>query len=242
MRNLAALLAGSLLASCLSTAPNEARRNDLESASVQDPFVPKEPRFGRPEWQRGQMLMQGFFGVSEFRNVEREGGGTPDVDGDEGDLDEFPLIGGGAQYKLGGERIDYGLEGLFSFGGSANAAAFTTTGGGTTVAIDVDLLVFDFYFGPFLSFFVGDSVRLYAGAGPLFEWADYEESDGVTTDDGSGFGFGTYARTGIEFVIGGGTMLGVGVRWSDTSVDLSSDLGDLQMDGFQLLFTVSRGI
>jgi len=187
------------------------------------------------------MLMQGFFGVSEYQNVEREGGSSPDVDGDEGDLDEFPLLGGGAQYKFGGERLDYGLEGLFSFGGSANSTAIVGSGG-AAVAIDVDLLIFDFYFGPFISTFVGDSVRLYAGAGPLFEWADYEQSDATGTDNGSGFGFGTYARTGIEFVIPGGTMLGVGVRWSDTSVDLGSDLGDLEMDGFQVLFTVSRGI
>jgi hypothetical protein len=37
-------------------------------------------------------------------------------------------------------------------------------------------------------------------------------------------------------------LIGLGVRWSDTSVDLSNDLGDLDMDGLQVLFTVSRGI
>lgn len=247
MRNFAVLLVGSLLASCISAPPKTALAYDIDAPGAvepvaQDPRVPSKPRSGRPEWHRGQTLMQGFFGITEFQSVERSGGGTPDVDGDEGDLDEFPVFGGGAQYKLGGERIDWGLEGMFSFGGSANSSAFVVGGGGAAVAIDVDLLVLDFYFGPFISTFLGDNIRLYGAAGPLFEWADYEQSNALGTDDGSGFGFGTYARTGIEFMVQGGTLLGVGVRWSDTSVDLGSDLGDLEMDGFQLLFTVSRGI
>jgi len=186
--------------------------------------------------------MHGFLGVSAFDNVEREGGGIADVDGDEGDLDEIPVIGGGAQWKLGGEKLDYGLELLFSLSGIANATAFAVGGGGAAVAIDVDLLVVDVYGGPFISTFLGDGLRLYASAGPLMEWADYEESDSGLSEDGSGFGYGTYARAGFEFVLPSRTMLGLGARWSDTSVDLGSDLGDLEMDGFQILFTVSRGI
>lgn len=186
--------------------------------------------------------MQGFFGVSQFETIEREGGGTPTVDGDDGDLDEIPFLGGGAQFKLGGERLDFGFEGLFSFGGRANADAFVIGGGGAAVAVDVDLLIFDLYGGPFVSAFLGDKLRLYAAAGPLLQWADYEESNSVGDNDGSGFGYGLYARTGCEFVLPSRTMIGLGARWSDTSVDLGGDLGDLEMDGFQLMLTVSRGI
>ena len=40
--------------------------------------------------------MQGFLGVSFYDKVTREGGDAADVDGDSGDLDQLPLIGGGA--------------------------------------------------------------------------------------------------------------------------------------------------
>ncbi len=262
MKYFALLLLTSCLASCVAESMHRPP-HDLDSASsisfhevsgevqpvsrrefvVQDGAYPSERgRTGRPDWNRGQSLLQGFLGLSQFETVEREGGGTADVDGDEGDLDEIPLIGGGAQHKLGGERIDYGLEGLLSFGGIANASAFAIGGGGAVVAVDVDLLIFDLYGGPFVSTFIGDRLRLYAGAGPLLEWADYSQSDDGSDDHGSGFGFGTYVRAGIELVLPSRTMIGLGARWSDTTVDLGGELGDLDMEGLQLLLTVSRGI
>lgn len=214
--------------------------DELINQGPPPPSGPRPP--ARPLWMPGQPLMQGFIGVSEYSDVERSGGGTPDVDGDDGDVGEMPVLGGGAQFKLGGERLDYGLEGLFSFGGRANAEAFVVGGGGAAVAIDVDLLIFDFYGGPFVSTFLGDKLRLYAGAGPILEWADYEQENNLFHDHGSGFGYGWYARTGLEFVLPSRTLLGFGARWSDTEVDLDGGLGDLDVNGFQLLFTVSRGI
>jgi len=203
---------------------------------------PSEPTTPRPDWSTGQSLLQGFFGVTEYTKVDRNGGGTPSVDGDDGNLETVPIIGGGAQYKLGGENLDYGLEGLFSFGGRANATAFAAGGGGAAVAVSVDLLIFDFYGGPFVSTFLGDKLRVYAGVGPLLEWASYDQSENDVSDSGTGFGYGAYARTGFEFVLPSRTMIGMGVRWSDTTVDLGGDLGDLDLEGFQILFTVSRGI
>jgi hypothetical protein len=183
--------------------------------------------------------MHGFLGVSSLSKVEVE---DADVDGDDGDADELPLIGGGAQWKFGGERVTFGLEGLMSFSGRANAEAFVVGGGGAAVAIDVDLLVFELYGGPFASLFLGEKLRLYGAVGPLLQWADYEQTGGGLADDGSGFGYGYYARTGLEFALPSRTLMGFGVRWSDSSVDLGGSLGDLELEGLQLLFTVSRGI
>jgi opacity protein-like surface antigen len=195
----------------------------------------------RLEWSEGQPLMHGFFGASSYSKVEAGGG---DIDGDEGDLDQLPLIGGGAQWKLGGERFDIGFEGLLSFSGAANAAAIAAGGGGVAVAVDVDLLIFELYGGPFVSVFLGEKLRAYISGGPMMQWANYDQDSGdiLFNDDGSGFGTGWYVRTGLEFALASHTLIGFGVRWSESSVDLGGNLDDLEIEGLQGLFTVSQGL
>jgi hypothetical protein len=198
--------------------------------SIRDPF----------DWKVGEPLMHGFVGISFYDEISREGGTSADVDGASGDLDQLPLLGGGAQWKLGGESLDFGVEALFSMEGRANATAFAVGGGGVAVAVDVDLLILDLYGGPFVSTFLGQNMRAYIGAGPLFQFADYEQDDAGVHEDSTGFGFGGYARTGIEFITHSGTMIGVGVLWLNSSVDLNNQLGDLEIEGFQAMITVSR--
>ncbi len=224
-----------------SVAPASAHAPTLEAIPVPYQSSDWSPPKG-PRWQKGQPAMQGFIGVSFFDNVSVEGDGGGEIDGDEGDLDQLPLIGGGAQFKLGGERIDFGLEGMLSFSGRANTEAFAIGGGGVVVAVDVDLMIFELFGGPFASMFLGESVRVYAGAGPVLQWVSYDQSGNNLDADGDGFGSGLYARTGFEFTIGHGTMLGLGVRWSDTTVDLGGGLGDLEIDGIQGVLTVTTGI
>ena len=210
------------------------------AAPAQEPPAPRRrPGF---EWQPGQPLLQGFIGVSELTDVSVDDDGPGRVDGDEGDLDQLPVLGGGGQWKLGGRRVDLGLEGLFSAGWRSNAEAFVVGGGGAVVAIDVDLLLLDLYGGPFASVFLGDRLRLYAATGPLLQWANYDQTGNGQNDDGSGFGYGYYARTGIEFAFPSRTLVGLGVRWSDSEADLGGSLGDLEIEGLQFLLTVSRGL
>lgn len=192
------------------------------------------------QWSEGQALMQGYLGSSTYSTVSVADG---DIDGDDGDLDTLPVIGGGAQWKIGGERIDFGFEGLLAFSGAANATAIAVGGGGTAVAVSVDMFIFELFGGPFVSVFLGEKLRLYGSAGPLMQWANYDQdSSSFVNDNGSGFGSGWYARTGFEFALASRTLLGFGVRWSDTSVDLGGDLNDLDMEGFQWMVTVSQGL
>jgi len=193
-------------------------------------------------WAPEQPVMQGFFGAGTYDTFQRTGGSTPDVDG-AGDSTQVPVIGGGAQWKLGGERVDYGLELMFSFGGRANATAFAVGGGGAAVAVSVDMLAFELYGGPFVSCFVGERSRVYVSAGPLMEWADYSQefASAGTSDSGTGFGTGFYARTGFEFALSDNTLLGLGLRWSEATVDLGAGLGDLDVEGFQFVLTVTEG-
>jgi hypothetical protein len=215
-----------------------ARNQDLMPAP-QDEFW----RVERPRWETGQLVMQGFFGASFFQTVTRSGGSGPDVDGSNEPLSQMPTIGGGGQWKLGGESVDLGLEAMFSFSGRANATAFAVGGGGATIAIKVDMYLFELYGGPFANLFLGDSTRVYVSAGPVMEWADFNQQSDSASIDGSGLGFGTglYARTGIEFALLDHTMIGLGVRWSKSTVDLDNSLGTLDLDGIQVVLTVTEG-
>lgn len=200
-------------------------------------------RVMRPHWERGELVLQGFLGANLYQTVERSGGSSPDVDGSDEEASELPVIGGGGQWKLGGERIDFGLEAMFSLSGRANATAFAAGGGGAAIAVDVDMLLFEVYGGPVANLFLGDDARVYVSAGPLMQWADFtQENDSAGIDDtGAGFGTGLYARTGIEFRMSEDSMIGLGCRWSESSVDLDNDLGTLDLDGFQVVLTVTEG-
>lgn len=220
-----------------AAAPLDLRWQDFAVASVADASEP-EPAQGRPRWRQGAALMQGFFGAVLYEG-ERSGGSRPSVSVDYDEM-QVPTIGGGAQWKLAGERIDVGLEAMLAFSWRSDAAAVAVGGGGAAVAVDVDLFVFDLYGGPFASMFLGDNIRVYASVGPLMQWAQYEESSLLDDGNSSGFGLGYYARTGLEFVLGRNSMIGFGVRWSDSQVDLDSDSGDLDLSGVQLALTFSQ--
>jgi hypothetical protein len=197
-----------------------------------------------PRWRPGHAALQGFLGAYVFETVERSGGNYPPVDGSDEESSRVPTIGGGGQWKLAGDRIDIGLEGMMSFGWRANAAAFAVGGGGAVVAVDVSLFLIELYGGPFVSLFLGERWRVYGGVGPMLQWANYDQEsdeDGFN-EKGSGFGTGWYARTGLELAVRPGLMIGAGVRWSDSVVDLDSGLGDLDLEGIQWAFTVTTGI
>lgn len=199
---------------------------------------------GPARWYTGQTLMQGYFGALLLETVETSGGNVPPVDGSNDDLAQMPTIGGGAMYKMGGNAIDWGFEGMLAFAGRANASAFYFGGGGAAIAINVDLLIFDLYGGLFVSKFLGDKLRIYGAAGPLMEWANYDQNATNVNDsgNGNGFGFGGYARAGAELVISRGTMVGLAGRWSDATIDLSGGMGDLDLSGTQVVLTVTTGL
>jgi hypothetical protein len=205
--------------------------------------VAERHRRGRLHWEPEQMVLQGFVGANIYDTVSRTGGASQPVDGSGAEASQMPALGGGAQWKLAGERLDFGLEAMFSFGGRANATAFVAGGGGAAVAVNIDMLAFELYGGPFVSCFIGERARVYASTGPLMEWADYNQefSDTGSTDSGTGFGTGWYARTGFEFALSDNTLIGFGVRWSEATVDLDSGLGELSVEGMQYVFTVTEG-
>jgi len=213
---------------------------ELDPRSTQTVYVAQPAqKSGPPRWNKGQPLLQGFFGAGWVTDIDRSGGSTPSVSTSDDII--MPVIGGGGQWKLAGDNWDFGLEGMLSFGWQSNATAIAAGGGGAAVVVDVGLFVFDLYGGPFLSKFIGDKVRVYVSGGPLLEWVNYDQDSLAFGGSGSGFGVGGYARTGIEFIVSPHMMLGLGLRWSKSTVDLNNNLGNLDLQGFQTVLTVTQG-
>lgn len=218
-----------------------AQGGDVLGPQDQEEFFAALAQERRPRWEIGQALLQGWFGVGYPDGVTLEDGGDPvEIDGSE--LDNLPVIGGGGQLKLAGEGFDFGVEAMMNIAFRSDLEAFAVGGGGATVVLDVDVLVLDFFGGPFLSKLLDDRVRVYAGAGPIVHYIEYsqEDDDGALDEDSSGFGAGVYARGGIEFLLPSGTLVGFGVRYSEAEVDLGADLGDFDLESVQALITVSR--
>ena len=169
------------------------------------------PKTSRPRWEEGGVRLQGYLGVTELTDVTRrrdDGSTAARADDDT----TMPTVGGGGQWKLAGNRVDWGLEGLLSISGRGNVSALAAGGGGLTVAVNLDLLVVDFYGGPFMSFWLTDRLRFYGAAGPLIVFSNYSQDASIEpfSTNGSGFGTGWYGRLGTELLIGGGTSIGIG--------------------------------
>lgn len=191
-------------------------------------------------WERGEMRLQGFLGARIMDRIERNDGGGV-TDGSDEQLSQLPSIGGGALWKFGGEKIDFGFEGLFSANWRTNALAFSSSGG-LEVAVDADILLLDFYGGPFVNLPLGKDWRIYAAGGPLMQYAQYAESEQGSPDEliGTGFGTGWYARAGIEVLVDQGLYAGIGVRRTGSSISLSEGLGMLELEGTEFVFSMTR--
>lgn len=211
---------------------------EIQGNYFQDPV-----RSRRVPWESGRVLLQGFVGVGYPKDVTlAEDGNTVEIDADE--LDNLPVLGGGAQLKLAGESFDFGVEGMFSISFRSDLQAFSVGGSGGVFVLDVDVQVYDVFGGPFLSIPLGERARLYGAAGPIVSFLEYsqepEDGSSALDEDGSGVGAGVYARAGIEFLLPSGTLVGFGLRYSSSEVDLGSDIGDYEIEGVQFLITATR--
>jgi len=241
-RPFGAFALAALVVTCGCAAP-AASPAALSWSSGPQRFPPPEerrPELGPRPWKVGEARPTGYLAVTEYNDITL----TPVGGGENLALDDdlsVPTIGGGFQFKLGGEDIDLGLEFLLAFSGRGNVSAFVVGGGGAAVAVDIDLLICDFYGGPFASLWVSERVRVYGSAGPLVQFAGYDQygADKSYDDDGSGFGTGWYGRVGVEFFTTWGTSLGVGVRYSDSNIELDDRLGELDAYGLEYAITLT---
>jgi hypothetical protein len=239
-----ALTIGALLAGCAAPpAPPALAAPELAAwSSVPQRFPPPEerdPRLG-PRWQAGEVRPTGYLGITQYEDITlTRGGEGPNLAQDD-DL-QTPTIGGGFLFKLGGEAIDLGVEAMLSISGRGSVSAFVSGSGGTAVLVDIDLLICDLYGGPFASVWIADKWRLYGSAGPLVQFAGYDQQgvDESFDEDGSGFGTGWYGRAGLEYFTSWGTSVGIGVRYIDSNIELDDFIGEIDAVGMEYAITVT---
>ena len=187
-------------------------------------------------------VVQALLGAVQYENLKI------DVDGGEAevDLSIIPQLGAGWGTVPKGDRFQYGLECSFLLGFMADDISFFSTGHGTVVNISSTMWMFDIAGGPYASVVLDKNkkVRIYAAGGPLLTYANYQADASIPEEDHSEsvFGLGLYARTGVEFRIYDKGMLGLGLRGSWASVDLSEVGGKSELTGIAAFVSFTAGL
>jgi hypothetical protein len=248
------------LASCVATSPPSEVAYSLASAYTDAPVITPAPAdalvpeyapapqapFTPPPPRPSGMFVQGLIGASSFNAVNVDLDSSYGNVVDEGD-ETFPLLGGVFQRALqGSDKTHFGFESGFTLGWQGNVSAVAVGGGGLVVAADNDVFLFDWFGGPFFDVLLGQRTRVYVGGGPLLQWAsvelDWDQPGGHVHTHESGFGFGWYVRTGIEFALRPGLQLGFGVRWVDAYADFSGAIDEIDFEGEQYYLTVTESL
>jgi opacity protein-like surface antigen len=201
------------------------------------------------DWRREHaephgVVVTGMFGLGELEVTDVE------LDSSLGDVDDtddasLPTIGAVVQKPMVGRRLRLGLEGGGTLGWDGDVEAIIVGSGGAILAAENDFLLADLFCGAFADLALGERVRLYAGVGPLLQFAsvDAEWNDPLLGDvdlSEDGFGGGYYARTGFEIALGSGLSLGLGVRFVDSSFDLGGQIDEVEFEELQYLLTATR--
>lgn len=195
-----------------------------------------------PEEPERKSSIQGFMGVMELDDQRYD---LPPGLGEYADseIGTMPALGFAVQRKVAGERLQFGIEGGVTVGFERDTAAFNV-GNSVIIVGNNNLILGDAFLGMYAALLLGDGARIYAGAGPLLQYADVELEfdDGGSNSrlDQSGFGWGAYGRVGIEFDFGGGQRIGFFMRRLESSVDIGDDLGETDFKATQAFFTLSQ--
>ena len=191
--------------------------------------------------------VQALLGAAKFEGLKF------DVDGatEKIDLSLFPQLGGAWGTTPIGNYFQYGLECSFLFGFMADdISLWSSSGGGTWVRISASMWMFDLAGGGYMSLYLNKSrsLRVYLAGGPLMTYFDYrtrDDDDASIPEDcdqnESAFGIGVYARTGVEFRVYDAGMLGMGIRGTWNTVNLSEVGGNSDLTGVAAFVSFTAG-
>ena len=153
------------------------------------------------------------------------------------------LFGVDAQKRFGQGILPYGFETGILFSLDSDVRRFSASsgsgGGSVRVAVDVHSFMVDYFFGGYVAFEPVDRLRLYAGAGPMFVWAQQEIEPEEPTPEPYGeesdsrLGVGLYARAGLDLFVTDRWGIHAGARINATTLRLESSSGDVDVQGWQ---------
>jgi hypothetical protein len=216
-----------------------------------------EAQYHKYDFWEENYQVQALLGAVQYENlkfdapIENENGTTQEID-----VSLLPQFGGAWMTKpWGGDRFQYGLECSFLLGVRFDNLNYAYLGGnGAYINISTSMWTFDFAGGAYANLFLDQNrkVRIYAGAGPLMNYANYRtetetEDAGDPTqsttenDSESAFGLGVYARTGVEVRIHYRGTVGLGARGTWSNVDFTEFGGSSELVGFAGFVTYTAG-
>ncbi len=189
--------------------------------------------------------MQGLVGVSFYDDMVFTRTDPMDPSNTaESDTSTMPTLGFAGHYRLFGNPRSFegGLDGSLLFSWMRDSGSVTAAGGGgAVISISTRMFITDIGFGLYGSQMLGDSVRVYAGVGPLVQWGEGKFEDDLTSTRESGFGVGLYGRGGVEFRLDSGDFFGLGLRGTSSEIDFGGSVGDVDTDAVQVFVTYTKG-
>lgn len=159
------------------------------------------------------------------------------------------IFGADVQKPFNGGPVTYGMETGAFFSMDTDVRRFTASsgseGGKASISVDVNSIVFDYFFGGYLGLEPSKWLRLTAGAGPLLIWASREtepeesDSEEIGSKSESGFGAGLYARVGIDIFFHEMFGIHAGARVNETTLSFEETTGKVDIEGFQYYLGVA---
>ncbi|MDF7799709.1 hypothetical protein P4C99_09540 [Pontiellaceae bacterium B1224] len=164
------------------------------------------------------------------------------------DMASLPQLGGVWSTVPKGDKLSFGLECTFLLGFKFDDTSYYAGNNNIYVSASSYLWLIDFSGGGYANLMLGKKARLYGAAGPLIMLSFYgskqEYTSGTPNSSQSetAYGFGAYARAGLEFEVHNGGYLGAGVRcnWSNIDFDAVSNSSDVS--GIAGFITYTAGL
>jgi Outer membrane protein beta-barrel domain len=161
------------------------------------------------------------------------------------DLSSMPYLGFSVQYALSPKPTHVGIDTSLLFGWRSDDSSVFIGDGQARVKIDAELWVLDLAVGVYAQTVLGERWRLYGAVGPMLLFGEYsddtEEEDPSATpiteqkesSSDSAFGYGGYAKLGVEYALSRDDYIGIAVRAITTTLEFDNALDDDGLSAFQ---------
>ena len=201
------------------------------------------------------VYLQGYVGAASFDEDAMTFHEVSDTDPDTvstTDLSTMPYLGFSVQYALSPKPTHVGIDTSLLFGWRSDDSSVFIGNGQTRVKIDSELWLLDLAVGVYAQTVLGERWRFYGAIGPMLLFGEYsddtkEEDLSVTptteqkkSSSESAFGFGGYAKLGVEYALSRNDNIGIALRTTKTNLEFDNVLEDGGLSGFQGFVTFTH--
>jgi hypothetical protein len=177
------------------------------------------------------VYFQGYVGAASFDEDSMTFVESSDSDSNTTattDLSSMPYMGFAAQFPLTPEKTHVGIDASLLFGWRSDDSSVTAGNGQARVEIDTNLWLLDLCMG----LYADDTKE----ENPTVSPVDVKKE----SNSDSAFGFGGYAKLGLEYALSTDNYLGIALRGITTNLDFDSALDDDGVNGLQGFLTFTH--